>query len=54
MKASELIKKLEAEIKEHGDGDLVFAANKHSYTNALVVSNKPGVTTLSLFEKIPD
>lgn len=51
MKTSELIKKLEEEIRNNGDNDVVFAANKHSYSNTLFVS-KDGKTTLALFEKI--
>lgn len=51
MKASELIKKLEDEIRNSGDNEIVFAANKHSYADTLFVS-KDGVTTLALFEKI--
>lgn len=53
MKATELIKKLEAEIQEHGDHEVVFAANRHSYTNAVLVT-RSDTTTLSLFDKIPD
>lgn len=52
MKTSELIKKLELEIQEHGDNEIVFAANKHSYSDTLVVNNQPGITTLAIFEKI--
>ncbi len=52
MKTSELIKKLESEIQQHGDNRIVFAANKHSYSDTLIVNNEPGVTTLALYEKI--
>lgn len=53
MKTSELIKKLEAEVQSKGDNEIVFAANKHSYSNTLIVSDA-GKTTLALFEKIGD
>ena len=52
MKTSELIKKLESEIQQHGDNRIVFVANKHSYSDTLIVNNEPGVTTLALYEKI--
>ena len=52
MKTSELIKKLESEIQQHGDNRIVFAANKRSYSDTLIVNNEPGVTTLALYEKI--
>lgn len=51
MKASELIKKLEEEIQKNGDKDLVFAANKHSYNGAQIVSGETSIT-LALFGKI--
>lgn len=52
MKTSELIKKLEAEMQAKGDNEIIFAANKHSYSNTLLVSNGDGKTTLALFEKV--
>lgn len=52
MKTSELIQKLQAEIEAHGDNEIVFAANKHSYSDTLIVNNAPGTTTLALFNKI--
>lgn len=53
MKTSELVAKLQEEIAAKGDKDLVFAANKHSYVNAQIVSNE-SATTLALFDKIAD
>lgn len=52
MKTSELIKKLENNLKEAGDKEVIFAANKHSYSNFLIVNNDKGETTLALFDKI--
>ena len=51
MKTTELIQKLQAEIEAHGDNEIVFAANKHSYSDTLIVNNEPGTTTLALFNK---
>jgi len=51
MKTTELIKKLEAEVAAKGDREVVFAANKHSYSDTLIVTNEK-TTTLALFEKI--
>ena len=53
MKASELIKKLQEEINAKGDKEIVFAANKHSYKDAKLVSND-STTTVALFDKIAD
>lgn len=53
MKASELINKLQAEISEKGDNEIVIAANKHSYKDAVLVS-RDGTTTIALFDKIAD
>lgn len=53
MKTSELIAKLQEEIKNNGDKEIVIAANKHSYKDAKLVT-KEDTTTLALFEKIPD
>lgn len=53
MKASELVKKLQDEIAAKGDKEIVIAANKHSYKDTILVT-KDEVTTLALFDKIPD
>ena len=53
MKASELIARLQAEVAANGDTDIVIAANKHSYKDTILVT-KDEVTTLALFDKIPD
>ena len=52
MKASELISRLQEAIEKSGDKEVVLAANKHSYSDTLIVNNEPGVTTLALYEKI--
>ena len=53
MKTSELIQKLQSALKDAGDNEIVFAANRHSYLNTQVV-NKPGQTVLALFDKLAD
>ena len=53
MKTSELISLLQQELQNSGDKTIVIAANKHSYRDVKLVS-KDDVTTLALFDKIPD
>lgn len=53
MKTSELIARLQEEVKEKGDKTIVFAANKHSYKDAKLCTNESS-TTLALFDKIED
>lgn len=53
MKTSELINKLQAEINEKGDKEIIIAANKHSYKDLKLVT-KDDVTTAALFDKIAD
>ena len=53
MKTSELISLLQQELQNSGDKKIVIAANKHSYRDVKLVS-KDDVTTLALFDKIPD
>lgn len=53
MKTSELIAKLQEEVKEKGDKTIVFAANKHSYKDAKLCT-KDDTTTFALFDKIED
>ena len=53
MKTSELISLLQQELQSSGDKTIVIAANKHSYRDVKLVS-KDDITTLALFDKIPD
>ena len=53
MKTSELISRLQAELQANGDKEVIIAANKHSYRDTKVVT-RDDVTTLALFDKIPD
>lgn len=53
MKTSELIAKLQEEIQNKGDKEIVIAANKHSYKDTKIVTNEE-CTTLALFDKIAD
>ena len=53
MKTSELISLLQQELQNCGDKTILIAANKQSYRDVTLVS-KEDVTTLALFDKIPD
>ena len=53
MKASELIKKLQAEVEAAGDNEIIIEANRHSYRDTKVIS-KEGKIILALFDKIAD
>lgn len=53
MKASELIKRIEAEIAANGDHEIVIAANRHSYRDTQVITRGENLV-LSLFDKIAD
>lgn len=53
MKASELIRRIQAEIDANGDNEVVISANKHSYADVMVVTRGQN-TILSLFDKIAD
>ena len=53
MKASEFIRKIQAEIEANGDNEIIVAANKHSYRDFLAVTRENNMV-LSLFDKISD
>lgn len=53
MKTSELIARLQAEMQEKGDKEIIIAANKHSYKDVKLVTREE-VTTLALFDKVAD
>lgn len=53
MKASELISQLQAEVAAHGDKEIIFAANRHSYREAKL-SSRETEAILALFDKIED
>ena len=38
MKTSELISRLQAELQEKGDKEIIIAANKHSYKDVKIVT----------------
>ena len=53
MKTSELISRLQAELQEKGDKEIIIAANKHSYKDVKIVTREAS-TTLALFDKVAD
>lgn len=53
MKASELIRRIEAEIAANGDHEIIIAANRHSYRDTQVITRGEAII-LSLFDKIAD
>ena len=53
MKTSELISRLQAELQEKGDKEIIIAANKHSYKDVKIVTREES-TTLALFDKVAD
>ena len=53
MKTSELISRLQAELQEKGDKEIIIAANKHSYKDVKIVTREDS-TTLALFDKVAD
>jgi len=53
MKASELIRRIQAEIEANGDNEVIIAANRHSYADTKVVTRDKEMV-LSLFDKIAD
>ena len=53
MLASELIRRIQAEIDASGDKNVIIAANRHSYQDTKVVSRENNII-LSLFDKVAD
>lgn len=53
MKVSELIDLLQKELQERGDKQVIFAANKHSYYSAKLISDE-SKTTFALYDKVEE